>query len=98
MGKNQEELAGQKERMISQGTNLSLKMEPDTIMQDGDLLSDALNAQVLYLCDRRKCERCGSKSNGQCQHTRDITHAENFENIQGKFFEKRKEEIENPGQ
>jgi len=30
---------------------------------------------ILYLCDRRACEKCG----GECRHTRDIRHAASFE-------------------
>ena len=49
-----------------------------TILTKGD---------VLYICDRRACERC----HPYCQHTRDITHAENFELfcfVDGAFIEK----------
>ena len=30
---------------------------------------------ILYLCDRRTCEKCSP----ECRHTTDITHARNFE-------------------
>ena len=30
---------------------------------------------VLYLCDRRKCDRC----NPECKHTEDVRHAKHFE-------------------
>lgn len=31
--------------------------------------------QVLYICDRKKCENCYEN----CKHTTDIKHAKNFE-------------------
>ena len=31
--------------------------------------------QVLYICDRMKCEHCSN----ECRHTTDIKHAKNFE-------------------
>lgn len=30
---------------------------------------------VLYLCDRRKCDKC----NHECRHTEDVRHAKHFE-------------------
>jgi hypothetical protein len=35
-----------------------------------------IEKDVLYLCDKRECEKCSSV---QCKHTLDITHAKNFE-------------------
>ena len=32
--------------------------------------------KVLYLCDRRACDHCGSS---HCSHTEDIRHAANFQ-------------------
>jgi len=34
---------------------------------------------ILYLCDRKACEQC----NPECQHTKDIYHAINFEKYEG---------------
>lgn len=31
--------------------------------------------EVLYICDRRACERCRK----ECKHTRDVRHAANFQ-------------------
>ena len=42
--------------------------------------------QVAYLCDQKYCESC---ENPDCKHTLDITHAVNFEKIEGnKYMEK----------
>ena len=30
--------------------------------------------EILYICDRRKCKNCS----GWCDHTTDISHADNF--------------------
>jgi hypothetical protein len=41
--------------------------------------------KILYLCDRRACEKC---ENPECHHTEDISHATSFEkNGNGDFFE-----------
>lgn len=40
--------------------------------------------KVLFVCDRRKCERCDSG----CRHTNDISHAAHFELSDGYFVEK----------
>ncbi len=40
-------------------------------------------SKVIYLCDRRQCEKC----NDFCRHTTDISHAINFENINGDYIE-----------
>lgn len=40
--------------------------------------------KVLFVCDRRKCERCDSG----CRHTNDILHAAHFELSDGYFVEK----------
>ena len=41
--------------------------------------------KVLFLCDRRACEKC----NPDCTHTTDITHAADFAtNMHGDFFQK----------
>ena len=39
--------------------------------------------QVLYVCDRRACRSCNPK----CHRTLDITHAENFKNLDGIMVE-----------
>lgn len=43
-------------------------------MQKGLLRVIAMSKQ-LYLCDRRACKHCSP----ECRHTKDITHAKNFE-------------------
>lgn len=40
--------------------------------------------KILYLCDRRACEKC---SYPDCQHTTDVYHARNFERIDDIFVE-----------
>lgn len=40
--------------------------------------------KVLYLCDRRACERCMPLKPG-CRHTFDVRHAKNFE-LRGDTF------------
>ena len=40
--------------------------------------------KVLYLCDRRRCERCMPLKPG-CRHTYDVRHAKNFE-LRGDVF------------
>ena len=40
--------------------------------------------KVLFLCDRRACERC----HPECKHTLDISHAKNFEIENGNYVEK----------
>lgn len=40
--------------------------------------------KVLYLCDRRACERCMPLKPG-CRHTFDVRHAKNFE-LRGDVF------------
>lgn len=42
--------------------------------------------KVLYLCDHRACDRCRARHK-ECNHTSDIRHAKNFENIDGAFVE-----------
>lgn len=37
--------------------------------------------QVLYICDREKCEDCFNS----CNHTTDISHAKNFK-LEGNFY------------
>lgn len=39
---------------------------------------------ILYLCDRRACEKCNLI---ECRHTSDITHAKSFENVNGDLIE-----------
>lgn len=34
-----------------------------------------INIDVIYICDRKKCEHC---SYPKCKHTTDINHAANF--------------------
>lgn len=45
---------------------------------------------VLYLCDRRACEKCHSMD---CSHTSDISHATNFTRKYGTYIEERMMEI-----
>lgn len=40
-------------------------------------------AEVLYLCDRKACEKCNP---GLCRHTTDVNHAENFRFSYGRAF------------
>lgn len=49
----------------------------------------ATQPRVLYECDRRACKSCPDFNNGEkrCSHTADITHAKNFINIDGGFWE-----------
>ena len=42
--------------------------------------------QVLYLCDRRVCEKCSP----DCHHTTDISHAQNFKKEFDDYFESTK--------
>lgn len=37
-------------------------------------MGDERKVEILYICDRKKCENC----NSCCNHTSDITHAVNF--------------------
>lgn len=41
--------------------------------------------KVLYLCDHRACNKHGCV---ECNHTTDVRHAKNFENVNGTFVEK----------
>lgn len=41
--------------------------------------------EVFYECDKRACLNC----NDECDHTSDISHAVNFESINGVYFEKK---------
>lgn len=97
MEKKSEALRLKNNRILSEKPLLSLKLEPGTIIQEGDLVGEALKAKVMYLCDRRACKHCGEKSMGLCRHTNDIAHAKNFEAIHGKFFEKNTADIESSG-
>lgn len=65
-------------------------------VQGIDTGSKESKTTVMYLCDRRKCERCGEKSMGLCRHTIDITYAKNFKNVCGKFIENDIEDEEIP--
>lgn len=38
----------------------------------------AKSKKILYLCDRRACDKC----NSACEHTSDIEHAVNFQILQ----------------
>ena len=42
---------------------------------------------VIYLCDRTKCENCRDF----CRHTADIAHAVNFKKIGGLLYEEKAE-------
>ena len=45
-----------------------------------------VDKQVVYLCDRRQCERC---TYPECKHTCDLEHAENFTRVdKDKWMEK----------
>ena len=46
------------------------------------------NNKPLYLCDKRKC----GKACGECRHTTDIAHAENFELVGGAYVEKKRKQ------
>ena len=51
------------------------------------LSTTLIDGDILYLCDRRACSKCSP----MCNHTRDITHAQNFEStgiIENTFTEK----------
>lgn len=41
--------------------------------------------KVLYLCDHKACNKHGCV---ECNHTTDVRHAKNFENVNGTFVEK----------
>lgn len=42
--------------------------------------------QVVYICDRRACDVC---ANPDCNHTFDVRHAKNFENVgENKYAER----------
>lgn len=47
-------------------------------------LEPVTKPEVLYLCDRRACSCC----NSECTHTSDITHAADFYNENGDFWQK----------
>lgn len=41
---------------------------------------------VIYICDRKQCERCSYPT---CKHTQDVTHAVNFEKFsECSYYEK----------
>ena len=42
------------------------------------------DVKILYVCDHRACKVCSK----MCNHTTDINHAENFENVNGIMIEK----------
>lgn len=43
-----------------------------------DMAIGALNVEVVYLCDGKRCKECNSQD---CSHTCDIHHAKNFRHI-----------------
>lgn len=42
--------------------------------------------KIVYLCDHRDCKKCSS-NNLKCEHTTNIKHAKNFENVGGIMWE-----------
>lgn len=46
-------------------------------------VADKIIKKVLYICDRRACNKC----NPECMHTNDISHAKNFELLDDVFVE-----------
>lgn len=51
-----------------------------------DMEQAASNSRIMYVCDRRKCNRCTVDS-GFCGFTSDIRHAKNFELCKDFFYE-----------
>lgn len=50
---------------------------------------DREEVKILYICDRKACEKCSVC----CNHTSDISHAKNFERREdGRFWEVESEE------
>ena len=41
------------------------------------------NFDMLFICDRQACKSCY----GECKHTKNIEHAVNRHNLNGKIFE-----------
>lgn len=41
-------------------------------------VSDEDQPTIMYICDRRKCEKCSGYENHRCSLTSDIKHAKNF--------------------
>ena len=42
--------------------------------------------KVVFVCDRRKCDKCETNLHPKCTHTHDIRHAKNFV-LNGDIFE-----------
>ena len=56
------------------------------VVDSGSDVAPSAENKVVYLCDRQACENC---SYPVCQHTLDISHAANFEEIgEGEYMEK----------
>lgn len=59
------------------GHNMAVKILLNELIKKGLAIPAK---DILYLCDRKKCEMC----HPECAHTNDITHAANF--TQEKIF------------
>lgn len=46
-------------------------------------VTDKIIKKVLYICDRRACNKCDP----ECMHTSDISHAKDFELLDDVFVE-----------
>lgn len=58
---------------------------------ENQLISDViklLEASPAFICDGYACAEC---SKGECKHTFDLTHAVNFKNVGGDFYEEQGE-------
>lgn len=60
-----------------------LLKEPEYIATD-NVKTAHLEPAVYYVCDRRACTICYP----ECTHTKEVAHAQNFENVDGDMFEK----------
>lgn len=57
-----------------------------------DRIPTVVGANVAYLCDGRKCDSCS----GECRHTLDVSHAKNFSQRDGAYFENEEPQKDQP--
>jgi hypothetical protein len=74
------------------GANLDCSEKCDCTKQEEiiDLLHDELDNEILYLCDRKKCNPCHK----ECKHTTNIAQCMGFEQrIDDSYWERSKEDL-----